>query len=281
MILSSSILSRKAPITSREEYLRLAKLHHPDNGGSQQEMAHINVLYSEDYVPPNQIYIPDLNLKYNWITHPHPTLWVGAKSAYYTPTLKHVVNYKFPDTKVQNEIQKYLPVYLRQTDHCLIVGKPPEQYSLLDHLPKFVGTPHASWIISSLYNILCYLEWAGTTHNAILTENIFFDPRAHSAHLYGGWWFAADNGATLQALPKGVYDLDPKLAKAKIATHVFDLKAIKRLGLGLLGDKTGMSLDQSDPKVKFLRSPTSGSARTDYKNWVASLGTRKFVELKL
>jgi hypothetical protein len=273
-----SILTRKTPIRTRDEYLKLAKQYHPDNGGSEVAMAHINRLYSNDYVPPNQVQIGGVT--YNFL-HQHGTIYTGKSSVLYTHHPKHDVPvFKYPDQRVQNEISKYLPVYVRSGDDWTIVGKPKEQYSLLD-VRQYLTPPHPTWVVSSLYNILCYLEWAGVTHNAISIENVCIDPKLHSAHLYGGWWFSAPLGSPIKYLPRSTYALAEREAKLKVASHVFDLRAIKRLGLELMGDRTGMGLDRTDPKVQQLRSPTSGSARQDYAAWIKSLGDRKFVKLEL
>lgn len=272
-----TILHRKTPITDKAEYIRLAKQYHPDNGGTDEEMAHINLLYSSSYVPPNQIKIG--NIVYSYENNSIPSVLVGKNSILFqnlSPTPPTPIVFDFPNTKVKEEITKYLPVFVKRSDDFDIVGKSKSLFYLPLHLPKIIGTPHASWIVSSLYNFLCYLEWSGLTHNAIQIENLAIDPAAHSAHLLGGWRYSVPTGKRLSFLPR----LAP-VPKDKLATHRTDLAMLKALGLQLLGDRTGMGLDQTDPKVRFLRSVSSGSAITDYALWVKSLGVRKFVELKL
>lgn len=271
---SNSILQRKTPITSRAEYLELVRTHHPDHGGSNEAMAHINVLYSDDYVPPNQVAIG--KLRYNYVSVSN-NIYLGSNSALFYPLPVPFTEpkYSFPDNKVKMEMLKYLPIYLRSSPEFALIST-RGLYHLPSVLDKIKGTPHASWIISSLYNLLCYLEWADLTHNDIQVDNIWIDPAAHSAHLLGGWWWSVPHGTRLTRLPRRSLPAP----KDKMASHNVDLRLIKQLGLELMGDRTGMSLTKSE-KVSLLRQPTSGSAITDYKAWMASLGQRKFVELKL
>lgn len=268
-----SILRRTKPITTRKEYLELAKQYHPDNGGTAEEFAHVEMLYHRP-PKPNQVQIE--NVRFSYISQTGD-IYIGKSSVLFRTAVPiSIPKYSFPDTKVQLEMMKYLPVFVRHSTSYVIVGKANGLHHLPPVLDKIIGTPHASWILSSLYNLLCYLEWAGITHNDIQVDNIWIDPVAHSAHLLGGWWFWAPVDAPLSHLPQSSLPAP----KNKLASHIVDLRLIKQLGLQLNGDRTGMTLSRS-PKVDFLRKPSSGSALSDYKQWIACLGERKFVELKL
>lgn len=272
-----NILKRTKPITTRKEYLELAKLHHPDNGGSTAAFDHVQKLWKDpkSISHPHSVTIDNIVYRYDTV---HNGIYTGRTSILFHPLPRPFkpLKYSFPDTKVQLEMMKYLPVFVREGKDYVIVGKSQNLFHLPAHLSKIVGTAHASWIISSLYNLLCYLEWAGLTHNDIQVDNIWIDPVQHSAHLLGGWWFAAPVSSRLTHLPQSSLPAP----RDKLASPVVDLRLIKQLGLQLIGDRTGMTLPRS-PKVDFLRAPTTGSAVKDYGLWIKCLGERKFVELKL
>lgn len=271
-----SILNRKAPILTREEYLRLARIHHPDNGGNVEDFKHVQLLYSDDYVPPDQVKFG--NIRYTYTAHPIPSMYVGNNTVLFqTPVPTPSLSFTFPDQRIKDEMSKYLPVFVKQTSDYVVVGKPKNTFSARQYLDQLSACP---WIISSLYNLLCYLQVTGITHNDISVDNVFFNPDGHSAHLLGGWWYSRPAGSVLSVLPQATFQTNPKLAKAKVASHAFDLGSIKRLGLELMGDRSGMSLDRSSEKVRFLRLPSTGSAISDYRAWIACLGTRKFVKME-
>lgn len=267
----SSILARTKPITSRDEYLALAKQYHPDNGGSVEAFQHIQNLYHNQAQTQNSILVD--GIKYTYQTH-FDNIYIGTSSVLFTfdKRLPHTLPaFSYADDAMKAQISPHLPVQARSGPGWYILAKPKRLHPLRPNIGK-ITPPHATWIVSSLYNLLCYLEWAGIVHNNLDISSIFIDPTLHTAHLLGGWWYSSPLDAKLRFLPTST-----PVPKDKIATHRTDLLAIKRLAIELLGWPT----DQSDNKIRFLRSPTSGSAITDYKAWMESLGPRKFVKLEL
>ena len=153
--------------------------------------------------------------------------------------------------------------------------------------------PHVGWILNRAYSLACYLEWAGVTHNAIATDTLLVSPRDHTLALAGGWWFAARAGDRLSALPARslryvTADMQVAGTRAVIADHRLDLELVRALGRELLGDETGTTFTRDtpapEPMLRFLRAPSSGDARTDYREWSerilpACFGRPRFVDL--
>lgn len=203
----------------------------------------------------------------------------------------------FRDQRMADEMTKYLPDFseIRNTDGdglFYLAKKTPDVF-LLEDVRRALGgkidPKHVAWIMSGIYNIACYLEYANLTHNGMTSETFFVSPKFHSTLLLGGWWYVVSRGDRLAAMPDGTKRFAPAdMLKTKASDPRVDLASIKDIGRLLLGDRTGMTLLLSGvpaPMVTFLRSPSSGSARKDYASWVsaleASFGPRRFTEMKI
>lgn len=208
---------------------------------------------------------------------------------------KVISGFRYRDAAMQKEVSRYLPLIQREgetTDRrCFILmSKTDDVFALTDvkaALGGKVEPKHVAWILNAVYNIACYLEFAGLTHNAITIDNVFISPTYHSALLLGGWWYAVQDGGRLNALPHATHSIvAPDMLRSKRANARLDLASIRLLGRTLLGDATGMTLQSLGvpaPMATFLRHPPGSSARTDYAAWhaavKASFGPRRFVEL--
>jgi len=116
----------------------------------------------------------------------------------------------------------------------LVVEKAPDQVplrDLLEHLNGKLSAEHTAWILSSLLNIACYLQYAALTHNAVSPDTFFVSPEAHSGALLGGWWYATAAGARIGALPAStalIVALDVTGSMGMVAD------ALARQGLGTM-----------------------------------------------
>lgn len=204
---------------------------------------------------------------------------------------------EYASDEMRRQIQPCLPdieATLEGPDGCaLVLGKAPDMVLLADlaaHLGGAVPAAHVAWILSSLYNLACWLEWAQIAHNAVGPETVFVSPQRHAVALLGGWWYAARAGGRLSALPaRTVAGIPPDIVRARRADPRSDLELIRATGRELLGDPSGVHLIRN-PAVPhaladWLRHPSSGSAITDYRLWqeviVASFGARRFSRLDL
>jgi hypothetical protein len=208
-------------------------------------------------------------------------------------------SFKFMNEKMANEMMRYLPqpesVFKTKKSHVMILRKTPDQVLLADLIEylggRVVPIPHIGWILNSLYNVACYLQWSGLVHNGISPETVFVSPTKHSCMILGGWWFSKREGDKLTALPTDLIKFIPSdVIRTKTAKSKTDLELIKATGRAVLGDAVGahLKLDKKLPEgiIKWLELPSSGEAVKDYGTWKREVilpvfGPPKFVPMKI
>lgn len=197
------------------------------------------------------------------------------------------------------EMSKYLPQikheFKTRASNIVVLRKTPDQLLLRDVLRhcngKIEPLSHAGWILNNLYNLACYLDWAGITHNAITSSTVFVSPLRHSAMLLGGWWYATRVGQHLSFLSEdNLPSIPPDVLRSRRSDARVDLESIKTIGRELLGDATGahLALDKSLPPdlVHWLQLPSYGDPVEEYKTFkrevlVGAFGLPKFVDMQL
>jgi len=200
--------------------------------------------------------------------------------------------------QMADQIQPALPEIIGQletaTCRVLVLRKTPDVLLLgdvLDHFSGRLDARHVAWIISSLLNLACYLDYARLAHNAVLADTVFISPPQHRSALPGGWWYAVPQGQRLSALPAATVEYAPDEVMARKCSAIrTDLELIRALGRELLGDRSGARLARDHaappPMLDWLRLPAPHSAVDDYHTWqhrvlTASFGPRRFVKLDL
>jgi hypothetical protein len=175
--------------------------------------------------------------------------------------------------------------------HVLVMHKPADMVLLADlcaHLGGRVPPEHVAWILSCLYNIACYLEWARLTHNAIGPDTVLVSPQRHAVLLLGGWWYAAPVGGRLLAVPQRTADtVAADILRTRTASARADLELIRATGRELLGDASGTLLQRDRevprPLADALVHPGADCALSDYRRWRRTLheafGAPRFVPL--
>jgi hypothetical protein len=291
----------------KAEYRDLAKIYHPDSGGSELVMSHINYLCALAVAKDrdNNWATPSA---FGQTTLKHGKFELG--DFYITPTALYFdITHKYKDkltrydyqvlTKyssacMKDEIQRFLPksIAITKSDklYSVVIPKLESQLRLADVLTYFNGhldPKHVAWIISGLCNLLCYFSWAEITHNGITSKNVYIDPEKHSVHLLGGWFYAVPCNQRLLGMPAKVYEVTPAGVKAnKTASLLVDKESVRALGRELLGDRLGANLTMvPDPMKMWLVTPGDPNAVKDYANWIKALeesfGPRKFTELQI
>ena len=202
------------------------------------------------------------------------------------------------DARMAVEVGRYLPEIVRHFETgdgwVLVLRKTPDLVLLrdvLDHCGGRLDARHVAWIISSLLNLACYLDYARLAHNAILTDAWFISPPRHSGALLGGWWYAVRQGEPMRAAPATTVQYAPfDVLDRKCGDSRTDRELIRALGRELLGDVTGVRLARDRaapaPMLDWLRLPAGDSAIHDYRTWTnqvlkASFGERRFVKLEI
>jgi hypothetical protein len=311
--------------TMKGEYRNLAKHWHPDvhkdSTVASEVMTKINTLYAEGlkllkdgkWVKGNFIQFKAKNgktYKLHYLTEHTFELgkcYIGKSIVsyvvdkthkdFYDNYLKRITNFKYANPDMKAEFEKYLPVTEStfETDEFfgVIVRKPDDVLSLRDALTYFKGTlpdRHVAWILSSLYNMACFLDYNKLSHNGINIDNYFISPQFHSGMLLGGWWYTVGYGEKLTGAPKNVFDIMTLQTKRdKIGTYITDLDSIRQIGRELCGDKFSNNLLKSSTIPSAITEWLIGGSLKkpidEYVAWGKALdsgyGKRTFVELKL
>ena len=205
---------------------------------------------------------------------------------------------KFAGKRMEDEIKKYLPrVNIIRNgangETIVIVNLDADLFPLYGVLQYFGGKvppKHVAWILNTLYNLCCYFSYTGVTHNSILLDTYFINPKEHSGSLLGGWWYAVPRHEPIAMVPYQIYSILPvKVKNSRIASVETDLESIKLIGRQLLGDSSGVLLDSDkdipEPIIQFLRDVSTNDAVREYKRWgevlKESFGPRRFVKMEI
>ena len=200
----------------------------------------------------------------------------------------------YANDDMRKECQRYLPTIVATVDAAdrkvMVIKKNPSQILLADlreHLGGKIDPKQAAWMLSTMHNVACYLNYAGLAHNGIALDTYFVDPENHSGSLLGGWWYAAKAHQPLKGLPpQTVAIVPPDVLNTGVADTRVDLMLIRSVGRALLDDPHGMRLprDKDVPAAMadWLTLPPTEDASTDYKKWDRQVlpdafGPRRFV----
>lgn len=223
----------------------------------------------------------------------HTVLYIINKSYLY---FKQNLTFNYVNSRMETEFKKYLPDFKTEFslkgDDLVLVSPMESGFLSLRHILNKQGNldaRQAMWILSTLYNLACYLEYVRLVHHDISADNYFVEPAKHFGALIGGWWYAAKAGEKLSRVPKRTFAImPPDVLSKKQADFRTDLESIKALGREMLGDRMGSLLpyrkDVPTALSNWLRVASTGSAQKDYTIWQKvikdSFGERKYVVLE-
>lgn len=315
-------------VIAKKEYRKLSMRWHPDRGGDDEVFQHIKSLYevAEDkiskglWVTPGQLDFSTLDGKrYQILYKKHHKFELGEM--YISNTIvvymidkinsdlvdnhrSMLKKFKYANDGMKSEFKKYLPEVMMDSetkDHYVVVYKKTSDLLLLRDVIEHYGelpSEHTAWILSSLYNLSCYLKYCGISHNAISMDTYFISPKYHSGALLGGWWYSSEYSKRIIAVPQRTLShCSDYLNDKKSNDSLIDLQLIKVTGLETLGDPYGSKIlmkAKSNPKkfpssfVSWLRTPPKKPVDAfneygTYKSKVLldSWGPPKFHEMKL
>jgi hypothetical protein len=212
--------------------------------------------------------------------------------------LSNLSKLSFRNDKMKTDFKKYIPELYRNIESenysYLIFSKESRFINLSDILDYYNGkidAKHVAWILSVIYNQICFFHFNKIMHGGLTIENIYIDPKMHDGIILGGWWFSLKDKEKLSILPKKAVDVAPvSMLNSKKADLLLDLEMIKSIGIQLLGYKNGIQLvdDKTvpEPLTEWLRTASLGEAIKDYSFWFnevlpQSFGKRKFVEMNI
>lgn len=305
----------------KKEYVQLAKQFHPDiytGDFAGDIMKHINSLYerAEMFIKTGSCSVCLLVLKDSYeklhkikyiVNHPFELgeMYIGNHIVVYVLNKEHakfaqrykdnVSSFTYPDEKIKNDIEKYLPKILdsfrTEDGREVIVVKKTKDLILLRDVLNYLGSvpdKHVAWITSSLINIACYLEFSEINHCGITLDTCFISPVYHSVALLGGWWYAIPNKTKLIGTTGDIYSVMPNKCKEnKTSNSRVDLEAIRLIGRQLLGSKTGTKFNGLIPKpiCSWFTGISEINSFKEYLAWSNTLteayGKRTFVEFNI
>ena len=213
---------------------------------------------------------------------------------------RSIAGLRYADAGMRAQIAPHLPAYpftaafQTASAYVIVMRKAPGLLLLrdvLDHAGGRLDARHVAWVVSSLLNLCCYLQYAGLAHNALSPDTCFLAPRDHSVSILGGWWYAARVGERLAAAPAGTLAWGPHdLGETGLADPRTDLELVRAIGRELLGDVSGTRLARENAAkqamINWLRLPASDNPIEEYRTWRTrvlhdSFGARRFAELPL
>lgn len=222
-------------------------------------------------------------------------LYVAKNSVLYLIDERHkalIVNamgfihgFKYGSDRMKAEVERYLPGRMSNYMQCddgrfaVSIEKKPGLVSLRDVVEFYGGSldpKHIAWVMSSAYNVACYLKFARIVHCDISLDTYFISPVDHSCALLGGWWYATPEHERVRQVPQRTFDWMPWAAKMrKEAMSAIDGELIKLMGREMAGGKA------LPPSMKnWLEFPSTGNAVKEYESWGSvlqtSFGPRRF-----
>lgn len=211
--------------------------------------------------------------------------------------LERIKRLKFADDKMKKEFSKYVPKIdkiLETSEYFIIVMKKEKEFLNLKDVFEYhvkMEPKHMAWVLSTMYNIGCFLKYNGVMHGGITLENYFINPSNHEGYVLGGWWYSKNFGEKIEMLSEVAVDVAPvSLLNSKKAQEGLDLEMIKLAGRIMLGDSTGVYLNKNKalPKrlISWLRDASMGNAFKDYEIWMKdilqeSFGVRRFIKMEV
>jgi len=198
-------------------------------------------------------------------------------------------HFKYRDDEMRKEFARYIPspvgaYELADGTGLIRVIRDPETVcleDLLEHQGGSIDPKHVAWIMSSLYNLACYLSYTFVAHNGITLNSYFVNPSKHSGQLLGGWQYAVRIGSKMVRVPREVWELaESTQREKKVGLSRLDLLSVRSLGERLLGQ----NIDKCPKAMRsWVKLPTvTDDAFKEYRAWSeclkSSFGERRFVK---
>ena len=181
--------------------------------------------------------------------------------------LDKINSLKFTNDYMRKEFEKCLPrneFKFKSTNGktAVVFKKDVELISLREALKNYnnqLSVISIITILSDLYNLCCFMEFNGISHNGITIDSYFVSTKNKGGALLGGWWYSTKKGEK--------FSIDA-LNKKEIN---FDLKSIRYLGRVLLGDteKSVGNIKRKVPKelLTWVRGKAENDAFYEYRRW--------------
>ena len=294
----------------KNKYVELMKIYHPDLNGQEKEYIEItkkiNNLYKQAeeniikgiWSEPGFMKLKCINGKYytmNFrISHTFELgkIYIGNDLILYLIDDKHdkmainainkLNSIKYANDDMKKEFHRYLP-QIKESIRTIsgkigIVVKKDEDLILLRDLLTYckgkISINEIGYILNSLYNIVCFINYNGLTHNGITLDSCFLSIKNHYVALLGGWWYAVESGKSLLGIPKEISSIvNYKTNESSKANAIIDLESIRLLGRTLLSYNTSRVLSRGTKVPKnlmiWLEENSSDNPFDEYIKWTS------------
>jgi hypothetical protein len=211
--------------------------------------------------------------------------------------IKMLKSLNFASNKMKEDFLKFIPQIekeIEEKDYFTVVVSKKRDFITLKDLKNIKGKveiKHIAWILSGLYNNICFYYYNQLMYGGISIENVLINPKNHEVYLIGGWWFSEKIGQKLRMLSSRALDVAPiKIVNEKKAHYSLDLDLIRLIGRELYDDISGIRLRKDKDVAEYFRQWMTESSSLnpfdEYGKWqkevlVKSFGVRKFSELSV
>ncbi len=314
------LFSKGDVVTIEKEYKSLARTHHPDVSGevnAHDIFAHIGKLRAEAIEKAERgvweipgictfkdSYGREYRIKYQYrfysafgrayVSGTVVAFFIDKQyKNQYTNAKRRIKNLSFSSDRMRKEFSRYLPhiKYEGQTEdaYVLILNKTVDVVPLRGIKLLYGGSvdpKHVAWIMSSLHNMLCYLNWSQIVHTDINLDTYFVSYKHHTGVLLGGWWYSTDTDADLKIVSKHTYNnMSPILRRDKVATTAIDVGLIRSIGRELMGDFLSKKKHpELAPMIDWMLLTNRATPIEQFQQWgevlTETFGKRKFIKMK-
>ena len=191
-------------------------------------------------------------------------------------------NIKYNNVDMKKEFHKYLP-QVKESFRTIsgevgIVIKKDEDLILLRDLLSYskedMSINEVSWILNSLYNIVCFISYNGLTHNGITLDSYFVSIKNNYGALLGGWWYAVETGKSFLGIPSDISKrMNCEINQNSKANSIVDLESIKVIGRNFLEDNRSivLSMDKNIHRnfMIWLEESTTDNPFHEYGKWTS------------
>ena len=209
------------------------------------------------------------------------------KKKYYNNYVEKIKNLKYADSNMEKMFKNLFPKIVSEYDtldnkHVIVLSKTSDVYPLRCVIENYfngnVPDTHLAWIISRLMNICCYLKYSNIVCNGINLDSCFVSTDFHTILLFGGWWYATENGSPMIGTSKDIFNVMPPVVKAnKISNFVTDVESVKAFGRKYLSSTAPQAFRD------FVNSGTKENSMEEMEKWdkalLQSYGKRKFIKI--
>jgi hypothetical protein len=224
-----------------------------------------------------------------YIGHDHVTYLVDEqfKDLFYNAT--KAKSFRFASDRMRDQVQPYLPSDLqvlkfKNGQRGLKIKKDPEMLNLRDVLIHYNGRvpgKHTAWILGTMCNLACYLNYTRISHQDFSLDSYFIHPRLHTGALLGGWWYAKPFDSDVKNVPVRTLNALPfRVKMTKKASPLTDSELIRCCGRELLG----VDMKVPAPIKNWISSAATKDAIHDYGLWQTARdasGKREFIKMNL